>query len=115
LGTAVAVDLAARKACAGVVLEAPGRSAARWRRYCLFRSADHAGFDSKGRSKVRSAADDPGDAMMIPYGLGRDFAARSQNRSGPSKAEHNDLLEDGDRYREHLGHSTLRFCTGILE
>jgi fermentation-respiration switch protein FrsA (DUF1100 family) len=111
LGTAVAVDLAARKPAAGVVLEAP------------FNSASHVaagilpflgplimrGFDSKGKiGKVRAPLlfMHGNRDEVIPYELGRDlFAAAPQPKSfwTVPGAGHNDLLEvAGDKYREHL-------------
>jgi fermentation-respiration switch protein FrsA (DUF1100 family) len=111
LGTAVAVDLAARKQCAGVVLEAPFNSASQIAAGILplLGPAIMRGFDSKGKiGRIRA----PllfmhGDRdEVIPYKLGRDlYAAAPEPKSfwTVEKAEHNDLLEvAGDRYREHL-------------
>jgi len=111
LGTAVAVDLAARKACAGVVLEAPFNSAARVAAGILpfLGPLIMRGFDSKGKiGKVRA----PllfmhGDRdEVIPNELGRDlFAAAPEPKSSwtVAGAGHNDLLEvAGDEYRQRL-------------
>jgi fermentation-respiration switch protein FrsA (DUF1100 family) len=111
LGTAVAVDLAARKACAGVVLEAPFNSASGVASGILpfLGPLIMRGFDSKGKiGKVRA----PllfmhGDRdEVIPYGLGRDlFAAAPEPKSfwTVEGAGHNNLLEvAGYRYRERL-------------
>jgi len=111
LGTAVAVDLAARKPCAGVVLEAPFNSASQVAAGILplLGPLIMRGFDSKGKiGKVRA----PlllmqGDRdEVIPYGLGRDlFVAAPEPKSfwTVTGARHNDLLEvAGDEYRKHL-------------
>jgi hypothetical protein len=111
LGTAVAVDVAARKACAGVVLEAPFNSAAGVAAGILpfLGPLIMRGFDSKAKiGRVRA----PllfihGDRdEVIHYGLGRDlFAAAPEPKSfwTVERAGHNDLLEvAGKDYREHL-------------
>ena len=111
LGTAVAVDLAARKSCAGVVLEAPFNSASRVAAGILpfLGPLIMRGFDSKRKiGKVR----EPllfvhGDRdEVIPYRLGQDlYAAAPEPKSfwTVAGAGHNNLLEvAGDGYREHL-------------
>jgi uncharacterized protein len=111
LGTAVAVDLAARKACAGVVLEAPFNSASQVAAGILplLGPLIMRGFDSKGKiGKVRAPLlFMQGDRdEVIPYRLGRElFAAAPEPKSfwTIAGAGHNDLLEvAGDEYRKHL-------------
>jgi fermentation-respiration switch protein FrsA (DUF1100 family) len=111
LGTAVAIDLAARKPCAGVVLEAPFNSASQVAAGILpfLGPLIMRGFDSKGKiPKIRA----PllfmhGDRdEVIAYKLGRDlYAAAPEPKSfwTVEGAGHNNLLEvAGERYREHL-------------
>ena len=111
LGTAVAVDLAARKPCAGVVLEAPFNSASQVAAGLLpfLGPLVMRGFDSKSKiGKIRAPLlfiqGDRDD--VIPYRLGRDLYAASPEPKSfwtIAGAHHNDLLEvAGDRYREHL-------------
>jgi fermentation-respiration switch protein FrsA (DUF1100 family) len=111
LGTAVAVDLAARKPCAGVVLEAPFNSASRVAAAILpfLGPLIMRGFDSKAKiGKVQGPLlFMQGDwDEVIPYRLGRDlFAAAREPKSfwTVEGAGHNNLLEmAGDKYREHL-------------
>jgi fermentation-respiration switch protein FrsA (DUF1100 family) len=111
LGTAVAIDLAARRPCAGVVLEAPFNSASRVAAGILpfLGPLIMRGFDSKGKiGKARAPLlFMQGDRdEVIPYKLGRDlFAAAQEPKSfwTVEGAGHNDLLEvAGDQYREHL-------------
>lgn len=111
LGTAVAVELAARRVCAGVVLEAPFNSASRVAARILpfLGPLIMRGFDSKGKIGKAGA---PllfmhGDRdEVIPYELGRDlFAAAAEPKTfwTVAGAGHNDLLEvAGDGYRQHL-------------
>jgi uncharacterized protein len=112
LGAAVAVDLASRKECIGVVLEAPftsGRDVAHtvlpYLGPLLFR-----GFDSKSKiARVRA----PllffhGDRdEIIPLRLGRalfDAAPQPKWFHEVAEAGHNDLIESaGPSYRENLG------------
>ena len=111
LGTAVAVELAARKTCAGVVLEAPFNSASQVAAGILplVGPLVMRQFDSKQRiGKIQT----PllvmhGDRdEVIPYRLGRDlYDAAPEPKSfwtAPG-AHHNDLVEvAGDRYRGKL-------------
>ena len=111
LGSAVAVDLAAREVCAGVVLESAFNSASR----VAARIMPYVGpvvmrkFNSKGKiARIRA----PllfihGDRdETIPYELGQDlFAAAPEPKSfrTVAGAGHNNLLRmAGDRYREWL-------------
>ena len=111
LGTAVAVDLAARQPCAGVALEAPFNSASQVAAGILplLGPLIMRGFDSKSKiGKIRA----PllimhGDRdEVIPFKLGQDlFAAAPEPKSFRTiaGAGHNDLLDvAGDRYREYL-------------
>jgi fermentation-respiration switch protein FrsA (DUF1100 family) len=111
LGTAVAIDLAARKECAGVVLEAPFNSASQVAAKALpfFGPLVMRQFDSKRKiGKIRA----PllfihGDHdEVIPYELGRDlYAAAPEPKSfwTVTGAGHNDLVEAaGAQYRETL-------------
>ncbi len=111
LGTAVAVDLAARKPCAGVVLEAPFNSASQVAAGILpflgpliVRS-----FDSKrkiGRIRAPLLFMHGDRDEVIPFKLGQDlYAAAPEPKSfwTIEGAGHNDLLDvAGERYREHL-------------
>jgi fermentation-respiration switch protein FrsA (DUF1100 family) len=111
LGTAVAVDLAARKPCGGVVLEAPFNSASQVAAGVLpfLGPLVMRGFDSKRKiGNVRAPflfLQGDRDAV-IPYKLGRDlYDAAPEPKSfwTVTGADHNNLLEvAGDRYREHL-------------
>ena len=111
LGAAVAVDLAARKPCAGVVLEAPFNSGAQVAASVLpvIGPLLMREFDSKAKvGKIRA----PMLFMqgerdkVIPYKLGRDlYDAAPEPKSfwTIDGAGHNNLLDvAGDRYREHL-------------
>ena len=111
LGTAVAIDLAARRPCAGVVLEAPFNSASQVAAGLLpfLGPLIMRGFDSKAkigniRAPLLFMHGDRDD--VIPYKLGRDlYAAAPEPKSfwTIAGAGHNDLLEvAGDQYREHL-------------
>jgi hypothetical protein len=111
LGTAVAVDLAARKLCAGVVLEAPFNSASQVAAglFPILGPLVMRDFDSKSKiGKIRAPLlfihGDRDD--IIPYKLGRDlYSAAPEPKSfwTVAGAHHNDLLEvAGDQYREHL-------------
>jgi hypothetical protein len=111
LGTAVAVDLAARKLCAGVVLEAPFNSASQVAAglFPILGPLVMRDFDSKSKiGKIRASLlfihGDRDD--IIPYKLGRDlYSAAPEPKSfwTVAGAHHNDLLEvAGDQYREHL-------------
>jgi fermentation-respiration switch protein FrsA (DUF1100 family) len=111
LGTAVAVDLAARRSCAGVVLEAPFNSASRVAAGILpfLGPVIMRGFDSKGKiGKVRAPLlfMHGNRDEVIPYRLGQDlYAAGREPKSfwTVEGAGHNDLLEvAGDGYRKHL-------------
>ena len=111
LGAAVAVELAARQPCAGVVLEAPFNSAAQVAASVLplvgpllMRQ-----FDSKAKvgrigSPMLFMQGDRDE--VIPYRLGRDlYEAAPEPKSfwTIEGAGHNNLLDvAGDRYREHL-------------
>ena len=111
LGTAVAVDLAARTECAGLVLEAPFNSASQVAGKVLpfFGPLVMRQFDSKSKiGRVRG----PmlfihGDRdEVIPYELGRDLyvtAPEPKSFWTVTGAGHNDLVEvAGDQYREKL-------------
>lgn len=111
LGTAVAVDLAARKPCAGVVLEAPFNSASRVAAGVLpfLGPLIMRGFDSKRKiGSVRAPLlFMQGDRdEVIPYKLGQDlYGAAPQPKSfwTVEGAGHNDLIDvAGNGYREHL-------------
>jgi fermentation-respiration switch protein FrsA (DUF1100 family) len=111
LGTAVAVDLAARRACAGVVLEAPFNSASQVAAGILpyLGPAIMRGFDSKVKiGKIRAPLFFMhGDRdEVIAYRLGQDlYGAAPEPKSfwTVAGAGHNDLLEvAGDGYRQHL-------------
>jgi hypothetical protein len=111
LGTAVAVELAARKPAAGVVLEAPFSSASQVAAGILpfLGPLIMRGFDSKGKiGKVRAPLlfmHGNRDEVIL-YKLGQDlYAAAPEPKSfwTVEGAGHNDLLEvAGDKYREHL-------------
>jgi fermentation-respiration switch protein FrsA (DUF1100 family) len=111
LGSAVAIDLASRRSCAGVVLEAPFNSASQVAAGVLplVGPLIMRAFDSKRKiGKIRA----PllflhGDRdEVIPYKLGRDlYDAAPEPKSfwTIEGAGHNDLLEvAGERYRERL-------------
>jgi len=111
LGTAVAIDLAAREPSAGVVLEAPFNSASQVAAKVLpfFGPLVMRQFDSKRKiGKIRA----PllfihGDRdEVIPYELGRDLYAAAPEPKvfwTVSGAGHNDLAEiAADQYREKL-------------
>jgi fermentation-respiration switch protein FrsA (DUF1100 family) len=111
LGTAVAVELAARKSCAGVVLEAPFNSASQvaagllpFLGPLLIRSFDSKSKIGKIRAPLLFIHGDRDD--IIPYKLGRDLYAAAPDPKSfwtVPGAHHNDLLEvAGDQYREHL-------------
>ena len=111
LGTAVAVDLASRKPCAAVVLEAPFNSAAQVAASVLpvIGPLVMRDFDSKAKvGKIRAPMlFMQGDRdEVIPYRLGRDlYDAAPEPKSfwTIDGAGHNNLLDvAGDRYREHL-------------
>ena len=111
LGTAVAIDLAARKSCAGVVLEAPFNSASQVAAGILpfVGPLIMRGFDSKRKiGKIRAPMFFMhGDRdEVIPFKLGQDlYAAAPEPKSfrTVTGAGHNDLLDvAGDRYREYL-------------
>jgi fermentation-respiration switch protein FrsA (DUF1100 family) len=111
LGTAVAVDLAARKACAGVVLEAPFNSASQVAAGILplLGPLIMRGFDSKakiGKVRARLLIIHGDRDEIIHYELGRDlFAAAPEPKSfwTVEGAGHNDLLVvAGGGYRQHL-------------
>ena len=111
LGSAVAVDLAAREECAGVVLESPFNSASRVAAHILpyvgpvvMRS-----FDSKRkiggiRAPLLIMHGDRDE--MIPYELGKDlYEAAPEPKSfwTVAGAGHNNLLRvAGQQYRERL-------------
>ena len=111
LGAAVAVDLASRQPCAGVVLEAPFSSAAQVAASVLplIGPLLIRDFDSKAKvGKIRAPMlFMQGDRdEVIPYRLGRDlYDAAPEPKSfwTIDGAGHNNLLDvAGDRYREHL-------------
>jgi fermentation-respiration switch protein FrsA (DUF1100 family) len=111
LGTAVAVDLAARKPCAGVVLEAPFNSASQVAAGILplVGPLIMRGFDSKrkiGRIRAPLLFMQGDRDEVIPFKLGQDlYAVAPEPKSfwTIEGAGHNDLLDvAGDRYREHL-------------
>jgi fermentation-respiration switch protein FrsA (DUF1100 family) len=111
LGSAVAIDLAARKSCAGVVLEAPFNSASQVAAGILpfLGPLIMRGFDSKGKvGKIRAPMFFMhGDRdEVIPFKLGQDlYAVAPEPKSfwTVAGAGHNDLLEvAGEQYREHL-------------
>jgi fermentation-respiration switch protein FrsA (DUF1100 family) len=111
LGTAVAVELAGRKACAGVVLEAPFNSASQVAAGLLpllgplvirvYNSKEKVG---KIRAPLLFIHGDRDE--VIPYKLGRDlFDAAPEPKSFWTipGAGHNNLVDvAGDRYREKL-------------
>jgi len=111
LGTAIAVDLAARQQCGGVILEMPFNSAARVAAGILpfFGPLCVRCFDSKRKIGTIQA---PllfihGDCdEVIPYKLGRDlYGAAPEPKSfwTIAGAGHNDLLDvAGEQYRERL-------------
>ena len=111
LGTAVAVDLASRRPCAGVVLEAPFNSASQVAATVLplVGPLIMRAFDSKskiGRIRAPLLFMQGDRDEVIPYRLGRDlFEAAPEPKSfwTVTGAGHNDLLEvAGGRYREKL-------------
>jgi fermentation-respiration switch protein FrsA (DUF1100 family) len=111
LGTAVAVDLASRQPCAGVVLEAPFSSAAQVAASVLplIGPLVMRDFDSKakvGRIRAPMLFMQGDRDEVIPYKLGRalyDAAPEPKSFWTIDGAGHNNLLEvAGDRYREHL-------------
>ena len=119
LGSAVAVDVASRRPCAGLVLEAPFSSA----RAVAARVLPVLGglliwsYDSKSKIKrvtVPLLILHGNQDEVIDYSLGRDlFAAANAPKEHwtVEGAHHNDLLERaGPRYREKLAqfYSTLR-------
>lgn len=111
LGTAVAVDLASRVKCGGVVLEAPFTSAraVAWKVLPVIGPALVWGFDSK--SKIRSVSAPVlilhGEQdEVISFNFGRQlFAAANEPkyfRPVPGSG-HNDIVETaGSKYREWL-------------
>ncbi len=111
LGSAVAVDVASRKPCAGMVLEAPFSSA----RAVAGRVLPVVGplliwsYDAKakiGRVKAPLLVIHGDADEVIDYSLGRDlFAAANEPKEHWTVAggHHNDLLEAaGPQYRERL-------------
>jgi hypothetical protein len=111
LGTAVAIDLAARKSCAGVVLEAPFNSASQVAAGILpiLGPLIMRGFDSKRKIvKIRAPMFFMhGDRdEVIPFKLGQDLYASAPEPKSfwtVAGAGHNDLLEvAGEQYRKHL-------------
>jgi fermentation-respiration switch protein FrsA (DUF1100 family) len=124
LGSAVAVDLAARKPCVGVVLEAPFNSASQVAAGILpvLGPLIMRGFDSKRKiGSVRAPLlFMQGDRdEVIPYKLGQDLYAASPEPKSfwtVEGAGHNDLIEvAGERYREHLAafYASLRGADGL--
>jgi hypothetical protein len=111
LGSAVAIDLAARKPCAGVVLEAPFNSASQVAAGILpfLGPLIMRAFDSKRKiGKIRAPMFFMhGDRdEVIPFELGQDLYAAAPDPKSfwtIAGAGHNDLLEvAGEQYREHL-------------
>jgi fermentation-respiration switch protein FrsA (DUF1100 family) len=111
LGTAVAVDLAAKRPCAGVVLEAPFPSARAVAARVLPGIGPLLIFSYDSASKIRSVHAPllvlHGDRdSVIPFELGRalfDAAAEPKAFWKVPGADHNDLVEAaGERYRERL-------------
>jgi len=111
LGTAVAVDLASRKPCAGVVLEAPFNSAAQVAASVLpvVGPLVMRKFDSKakiGRIRAPMLFMQGDRDEVIPYRLGRDLYNAAQEPKSfwtIDGAGHNNMLDvAGDRYRQHL-------------
>jgi hypothetical protein len=111
LGTAVAVDLAAREPCAGVILEAPFSSAADVARRILpvLGPAVIRGYDSRakiGRVRSRMLIIHGDRDEVVPYELGRKLfdAARPPKTFWTVRgAHHNDLVEvAGDAYAARL-------------
>lgn len=111
LGTAVAVDLAAREPCAGLILEAPFPSASDVARRILpvLGPAVIRGFDSKakiGRVRARTLIIHGDRDEVIPYELGRALfdAARPPKTFWTVRgAGHNNILEiAGDAYVARL-------------
>ncbi len=111
LGTAVAVDLASRQPCAGVVLEAPFSSAAQVAASVLPLIGPLVMRDFDSKAKVGNIRAPmlfmQGDRdEVIPYKLGRalyDAAPEPKSFWTIDGAGHNNLMEvAGDRYREHL-------------
>ncbi|MGH9721963.1 MAG: alpha/beta hydrolase [Bryobacteraceae bacterium] len=111
LGSAVAVNLASRKRCAGVVLEAPFSSAraVAGRVLPLLGPMLIHSFDSRskiGRMNVPLLVMHGDRDEVIPYDLGRDlFDAANEPKSfwTLQGAGHNDLLDvAGESYRERL-------------
>jgi hypothetical protein len=111
LGTAVAVDLAAREPCAGVVLEAPFPSASAVARYVLPVLGPLVARGLETGDKIRSVhapvfiIHGDNDAV-IPYELGREVfdAANEPKRLWTLEGSgHNDIvLVAGRRYVERL-------------
>ena len=111
LGSAVAVDVASRKQCAGVVLETPFNSAraAAGRVLPLIGPLLIWSYDSKakiGRVKAPLLVIHGNEDEVIHYSLGRDLFAAANDPKEHWTVEgghHNDLVETaGPRYRERL-------------
>jgi fermentation-respiration switch protein FrsA (DUF1100 family) len=111
LGTAVAVDLAAKRPCAGVVLEAPFPSARAVAARVLPVIGPLLIFSYDSASRIRNIHAPllviHGDRdSVIPFDLGRalfDAAAEPKAFWKVPGADHNDLVETaGPRYRERL-------------
>lgn len=119
LGTAVAVDLAARRPCAGVVLEAPFTSARAMAGRVLPVIGPLLIFSYDSREKIQRVRAPllvmHGDRdSIVPIDLGRalfGMAPEPKTFWAVAGADHNDLVETaGPRYRERLRgfYQTLR-------
>ena len=111
LGTAVAVDLAARQPCAGVVLEAPFPSASAVARYVLPVLGPLVARGLETGNKIRNVRAPVfvihGDNdEVIPYELGREvFEAANEPKQlwTLEGSHHNDIVSvAGERYVERL-------------
>lgn len=111
LGTAVAVDLAAKRSCAGVVLEAPFTSARAMAGRVLPVIGPLLIFSYDSRKRIQRVRAPllvmHGDRdSIVPIDLGRalfDMAPEPKMFWTVAGADHNDLVETaGPQYRERL-------------